>query len=195
MPLWLLTAPSGLHLAAAPALQQAAAPARQQASPAMLLRDQTGGGNADGFRFDAYGGMGQEGGRYEALPRYGKGCDAGPKTWQERGGWSETRGGAAAGGVALPAAKQHAAMPAAMTPEEEAKATWLARQGPGLTQGKILSTKNIAGSDATRDSSPLAGVVKPTGRYSPPDEAEFRYGPGSTVGQYSPEAAWHTGGP
>ena len=172
----------------------------------MLLRDQTGGGNADGFRYDAYGGMGQEGGRYEARPRYGKGCDAGPKTWLERGGWAETRRGAAAGGVALPAAPEYAAMPAAPTSEEEAKATWsreeakatwLAKQAAGPMRGRVVPTGNIAppkqpaDSDATRDSSPLAAA---RGRYSARDLAEFRYGPGHVVDQYAPTAAWHTGG-
>ena len=194
MPLWLLTASPSLHVTAAPMIHQVAAPTRQQASPVMLLRDQTGGGTADGFRYDAYGGMGQEGGRYEAHPRYGKGCDAGPKTWLERGGWAETRGGAAggaaAGGVALQAAPQRAAMPPAPTSEDAAKAAWLAKQGIPA-RGRIVPTGSITQPQSPQQ--PVAAAATRRSPYNPPDEAEFRYGPGRVNGHDM--QTWRTGGP
>ena len=162
-------------------LLSAAGPALRAAPPAMMLRDQTGAGGPNGFRFDPYGGMGQEGGRYGSVPQYGQGHNAGAKTWTVRGGW-----------VKAPADATRDSS------QDAAKAAWLARQNtapavdgskPRVVSALTQYQGRVVPSRQTQP--PAASGVKQQSWQTSPDV--FRYGVGQVIGHDS--QAWRTGGP
>ena len=144
------------------------------ALPVMLLRDQSGAGRADDFRFGAYGGSDPVG-RYSAQANHGQGHNAGAKTWVKRGGWAGRPAAETEGRVVPPT-------PAASQWRREPE-QWSRPQPPQLAPPK--SSPAVAPQGAQRQ----------VRAYNAPDENEFRHGVGNVADQRDICKTWRTGGP
>ena len=153
----------------------------RQTVTVMLLRDQTGSGRADDFRYDAYGGNDPVG-RYNAQPVYGQGHNAGSKTWIHRSsGWTERRA------AAEPSAIYGRIVSTKMPPQPPQPA-----QVPQQWRREPRGAAQLAPRQA------IPARYTATGRVAArhmPDDHDFRYGAGQVADQLGPYETWVTGGP